>query len=673
MSIGQELKDFVGVFNSTYAATSDRRDKKEERRRNAVNDPIDNEFKQAATENRKKENAWYDRIQESNLQSAEFQRAAQASQMQSAALEREWAPRMNQSTIEARQAAARQGEDRFIADMLYPRVGKAPPAALEADEYLGAEGYEGYAYPEDEAVNGYAEGGLVEEDEEPRTALPTRAPVPPARPVTPEGNAPAPEASGGSSREKGFSLAYEAVREGAIWQLAQMGLADASGVQDPDRAAKMAEFLRGRGAAPKAIIDQAYDAVDPDKSLPESERTMAALGTVYSHYIKRGEPEKAKAAAASIVQHQRSMFQTYSAIAKAAMEGGDIEGGLKAAVRAYSAVPDGKDMKAVKQGNGYAIQVTDEATGKVINKQVYTPQEIGGFVMNVNPASFDEFIMTAAGERKAPDTPSKVFQDLVTGIDNGRMPTNKEMAALPLEEQNAIRARIKDATDAANGGPDGGKPASISDVNTVREGVQSVLDQMLEQPVEEGSDELYYKGLAEIPEANRKVMAAAASDIVLSPKNRSGDVNVTEQDALEAAMAVMINDPETGEKQYTKSPKGGGMLVTLPDEREVWMPMARFKQLDNINRRNMKDASERDRLNRRGESAEQADEAGARRELTERRRTVVPTKPEDAWSEPVQVPQQGGIPVENAWSLPMGVDTAAQPALDRLQELLGRR
>jgi hypothetical protein len=253
------------------------------------------------------------------------------------------------------------------------------------------------------------------------------------------------------------------------------------------------------------------------------------------------------------------------------------------------------------------------------------------------------------------------------------MPTNKEMAALPLEEQNAIRARIKDATDAANGGPDGGKPASISDVNTVREGVQSVLDQMLEQPVEEGSDELYYKGLAEIPEANRKVMAAAASDIVLSPKNRSGDVNVTEQDALEAAMAVMINDPETGEKQYTKSPKGGGMLVTLPDEREVWMPMARFKQLDNINRRNMKDASERDRLNRRGESAEQADEAGARRELTERRRTVVPTKPEDAWSEPVQVPQQGGIPVENAWSLPMGVDTAAQPALDRLQELLGRR
>jgi hypothetical protein len=276
MSIGQELKDFVGVFNSTYAATSDRRDKKEERRRNAVNDPIDNEFKQAATENRKKENAWYDRIQESNLQSAEFQRAAQASQMQSAALEREWAPRMNQSTIEARQAAARQGEDRFIADMLYPRVGKAPPAALEADEYLGAEGYEGYAYPEDEAVNGYAEGGLVEEDEEPRTALPTRAPVPPARPVTPEGNAPAPEASGGSSREKGFSLAYEAVREGAIWQLAQMGLADASGVQDPDRAAKMAEFLRGRGAAPKAIIDQAYDAVDPDKSLPRPSSSISA-------------------------------------------------------------------------------------------------------------------------------------------------------------------------------------------------------------------------------------------------------------------------------------------------------------------------------------------------------------------------------------------------------------
>ena len=54
---------------------------------------------------------------------------------------------------------------------------------------------------------------------------------------------------------------------------------------------------------------------------------------VYDHYVRQGDPTKAKAAAASIVQYQRKLFQQYTAIAKAAVADGDIDAATKAAIK----------------------------------------------------------------------------------------------------------------------------------------------------------------------------------------------------------------------------------------------------------------------------------------------------------------------------------------------------
>lgn len=624
MSFGQELKDFVGAATATYKMAADRTDRKDEKRRQALMDPIDIEAKQTATDFAKKRVNWYDREMESTLASQASSRAAQASAIQTAEMQRQWYPTIQQSMLDAREAAIRRGEDEFILGMLNPGQGKTPPPVIEGNEYLGiGEGYEGNAMPEDEdLVPGYAEGGLVEE--EPQAALPNVAPIPARRPealpVTPEVTTP-PDTSGMSNKERGWNMAYEAVREGALWQLAQMGLVDESAVQDPERAAKTAEFLRGRGAAPKAIIDQAYDVVDPDKSLPESERVMAALSTVYNHYIKRGEPEKAKAAAASIVQHQRNMFQTYASIAKAAMEGGNIEGGLEAAVRAYSSVPDGKDMKAVKTKDGrYAIEIKDEATGKTTHQQVYSPQEIGGFVMNVNPASFDEFIMGAAGERES------------------------------------------------GGGENAIKSPTYEQTNETREGMSAVWDTLAEETVPD-SDEPAIIGMTETPPKERGAIESAATDIMGNPQNR-GDTNIAPRDALEIAITMSQTE------DYDMVERDKGFDVTLPDGRSAWVPQktaAAMKRLYTSHKKKSDKAANEAMIQERMDRAAALRAARQRDQVAASRRAD--TGPQPVMGVPVPrgaTPPSAPPAGASTMGIPMGVDNPTQRSIDWLDQLLGQ-
>ena len=427
-------------------------------------------------------------------------------------------------------------------------------------------------------------------------ALPMQAPVPTQRPV----DQPAPtgdDTSGGNAtpadvgydpslagdpRVVGFTKAHEAVLDGMRYSLQQMGLAKGVAVQDPDRAAKMAEYLKGAGAAPKKIIDQAYDAVDPKKELPESERTMAALGMVYDHYVRQGDPTKAKAAAASIVQYQRKLFQQYTAIAKAAVADGDIDAATKAAIKAYDSVPDGQSLKVKKLDSGrYQIDITDEATGKTISKPVLTPQEIGGWAMQVNPGSFDQFIMEAAGQRKqGGGPPSEGFQTLAAGIDEGKMPSNKDMAALPLSEQKELRQRVTQwQKENAQGGA---KPPTYSESNKVRGDMATVYDDMAGQTMP-GSDEPVHQGMADLDSGSKKAIIDAASDIVGSPRNRSPDYNVSETDAISAAFVVSQADSS----EYKATSKDNGTVVELSDGTQVWMPKQRFVRLQSIYKRNV--------------------------------------------------------------------------------------
>lgn len=520
----------------------------------------------------------------------------------------------------------------------------------------------------------------------PQQALPVdNAPVPTQRPVdqpapeggTSEGNATPADVGYDPSvasdpRVVGFTKAHEAVLDGIRYSLQQMGLAKGAAVTDPDRAAKMAEFLKGSGAAPKAIIDQAYKAVDPDNELPESERTMAALGTVYDHYLKRGEPAKAKAAAASIVQYQRKLFQQYSSIAKAAVADGDIDAATKAAVKAYSSVPDGQDMKVSKMKDGrYQITITDEATGKTVSKPVLTPQEIGGWAMKVSPGSFDQFIMDAAGQRKqGGGAPSEDFQKLAAGLDEGKVPSNAEMAALPLAEQKELRMRAAAAAKAGGAGED--KPLSFGDSQTAKAAISTAWDEMVAQPEldENGQEQTdgdgnpvaYHKGMGDIRPEDKRLIQGAAAQIFATPKNRTADYDVTEADAISAAFMVAQSPPDA----YKVTDDRGGKVVELSDGTTVWMRQNEFLKMSQLYKRHERAAAKKkqDEVN--------ASEDAAAKSKASNKRAGQYEKDNPAFMAPPgtqPAPPSSGIPAGNSWDLPLG---APQSAIDDLQKLMGQ-
>lgn len=505
-----------------------------------------------------------------------------------------------------------------------------------------------------------ATGGAIpalpedQQDTAPQQALPVNAPVPTPRPDTSGGNDSEPTAAdvgydpsvAGDPRVVGFTRAHEAVLDGIRYSLAEVGLNSGAAVTDPDRAAKMAAYLKGTGAAPKAIIDQAYAAVDPKNELPESERTMAALGTVYDHYIKRGEPQKAKAAAASIVQYQRKLFQQYASIAKAAVADGDIDAATKAAVKAYSSVPDGQDMKVKKLDDGrYQIDITDEATGKTISKPVLTPQEIGGWAMKVSPGSFDEFIMQAAGQRKqGGGAPSEDFQKLASGLDEGKLPSNADMAKLPMTEQKELRMRVEQYQKTQGAG--GVKPPTYSESNTVRSKMMEKFDEMAGQTMPD-TDEPVHPGMGDLKPFDKTTISNAAADILGSPNNRSADYNVSEEDAISAAFIVSQSDG------YKVTPKGNGKVVELPDGTEVWMPKQRFNQLLNIHKRDLA-AAKKAAQDATNASEDAAAKSKRREDIDKKNRT---DRPGLLGDQSVPPPTMGGTP---------------QKALDDLQKLMGQ-
>jgi len=792
MSFGQELKDFTESFKTGYSIGADRRDKKEERERRALNDPIDREYKKASTEAMQKRNAWYDKIADLNLRTGEKnlawtdRRNQAAIDASDASIYRMFMPTRSAKPADALSGDAPEGEpdasgapvggtsprasddsapadtssdadsdgdtgtddtdggdeasvdpaayhpanssgdvynrfmqtvyqsgvrnpnglaaiaatanreSRFSPSRAYGRwsdpsesgqqgvsggimswrdnryvglqqfakkMGDDPsrPSPETQAKYIFHENpalkdqlnaarspqqaqqimnqawaFAGYDRDSPEARARYqtadkyasiyaqalsnggkvrpvvyaAVGGTIpasptdEEDDQnapvpaPQVAqaLPVNAPVPTQRPMdqpaangVTSGSNDATEADVGynpavasNPRVVGFTKAHEAVLDGIRYSLQQMGIAKGAAVQDPSRAANMADYLKGAGAAPKKIIDQAYDAVDPKKELPDSERTMAALGMVYDHYVKQGQGDKAKAAAASIVQYQRKLFQQYSAIAKAAVSDGDIDAATKAAVKAYDSVPDGQGMKVRKLENGrYQIDITDEATGQTISKPVLTPQEIGGWAMKVNPGSFDQFIMEAAGQRKQIVPPSEDFQKLASGIDSGKLPSNTDMAALPLSEQKELRQRVTAYQKSQGGGGD--KPLSFGDTQKAKEVIGSAWEEMAAGTTtdEKGNEVPMHPGMGDLKPEESSAIKASAANIFSTPKNRTPDYDVTEQDAISAAFLVAQAPPS----EYKVTDKNNGKVIEMSDGTQVWMTKPDFTKMSNIYKR----------------------------------------------------------------------------------------
>jgi len=247
----------------------------------------------------------------------------------------------------------------------------------------------------------YAEGGMVEDDE--ASELPGAPDEPEGvLPTGPTAQAPTDISARARSVPKGLEgiispqLVSDAAREGLTWGIQKAGLGQGA-VRTPAAQRKAQQIAQGMGGLTEQEMAAAKQAVDPDGKLTESQRNMAALGSVYQFWANKGEPEKARRVAFQMMQYYRGAAQRYAAIAAKAAEGGNMDLATKAALKAYQNVPDGKDLEIMPNPDGGLMYTYTDEKGDVIAKGVATPQQLASSAMGLATGGFDKALMTAAG------------------------------------------------------------------------------------------------------------------------------------------------------------------------------------------------------------------------------------------------------------------------------------
>lgn len=239
------------------------------------------------------------------------------------------------------------------------------------------------------AVPAYDDGGEVEEDLEDTdtdTDLDDDD-------ITSEGN------------NLGFSpaAAHDAAREGIQYAMRATGADEGERqaldeVSSQRRQGSRSAYLARSGASSHEEMEAVRNAIDPQKRLTDSQRNMAALAHVYKWNLERGDPEGAKRAAASMLQYYGHMADRYSALAKVAAESGNVDATVQNLLKMHANVPDGMDLRVVKTPTGIAYTYQDEATGKVYEKGIASPDQIVQFATK-GLVSMESLITQAAGHR----------------------------------------------------------------------------------------------------------------------------------------------------------------------------------------------------------------------------------------------------------------------------------
>jgi hypothetical protein len=241
--------------------------------------------------------------------------------------------------------------------------------------------------PEDTPM--YAEGGMIDEDDEPADEDDLEPAI---------GGAPT-DVSARSRTPVSMEAAHDATAAGMKYGVQMLG--PQGGIPSPYRQQRMAQLYRGAGAAPLADMNAIYKKIDPNNEMGESERNMSALSAVYQYKLRQGDPQGAQRAAFAMLQHYRLASQRYAAISAAAAAHGDVDGAAKAAMKAYANIPDGKDLKVQKSPDGQLSFTVTGPDGKVIHQGIASPQQLGAAAMNVATKGFDQFLLDAAGQRAA--------------------------------------------------------------------------------------------------------------------------------------------------------------------------------------------------------------------------------------------------------------------------------
>lgn len=262
----------------------------------------------------------------------------------------------------------------------------------------------------------FSEGGFVDDEEVgedpsiPDEAMPTQG-VLPASPIAAPANAPTDVSARRREQAvqpvKGIEgivapgVVRDAVKAGMTFGARESGLANGGAVASPRTMAVARQIAAGAGGLSEEEMAQAKKAVDPEGQLTESQRNMAALGSVYQYWANQGEPKKAEKVAFQMLQYYRNASQRYAAIAAKAAEGGNIDLATKAALKAYQNVPDGNDMHMERNEDGTLTYVMTGPKGETIRQGIATPQQLAASAMGMASGGFDKALLSAAGAHEA--------------------------------------------------------------------------------------------------------------------------------------------------------------------------------------------------------------------------------------------------------------------------------
>jgi len=260
----------------------------------------------------------------------------------------------------------------------------------------------------------YADGGLVDDEEDdalPEEAMPTQGVLPTA-PAPMSAQPPMGGPTDVSARQRtdpsfrgiegiiAPGVVNDAVKAGMTFGARESGLANSGAIASPRTLAVAKQIAQGAGGLSEEEMKAAKAAVDPEGKLTESQRNMAALGSVYQYWANQGDGRKAEKVAFQMLQYYRNASQRYAAIAAKAAEGGNVDLATKAALRAYQNVPDGNDMHMEVGQDGQIIYQLTGPNGETIRKGVATPQQLAASAMGMATGGFDKALLSAAGARE---------------------------------------------------------------------------------------------------------------------------------------------------------------------------------------------------------------------------------------------------------------------------------
>jgi hypothetical protein len=370
MGFAAEIKEFVDSAQQSYKLMADTDYKDALTKYTATQrEKMQKEMDDPLAEEQKRANLALTKARTGNIG------AAERNQARLIALAEAQNKRVSEASSENLQPAGR------------PAIGAAPPPATADDPY---------AYARGGLVKNYANGGMVDDDEEddvtPQVTMPAVGGMPPSgatdfsAQARPKSTVPIPIAR---------SNAIQAINDGQKYGITAFGLNGA--VPPASRQRGLKAYAMGAGAAPQDEMLNIYKKIDPNGEMGESERNMTAIGALYDYKMKQGDPQGAARVAFQALQSYKTAARNYAALGVAALQGGQVDAGLKAIMKSYANIPDGNDLKLYQGKNGMIGYEVTGPDGKKVAGGIAPPDQILGQAMKVaGGAGFDEHLAELA-------------------------------------------------------------------------------------------------------------------------------------------------------------------------------------------------------------------------------------------------------------------------------------